>query len=115
MGIRSKQGCTDCSQEGATVFLRGFPTGTYPEGFPCSTNVLDHESSIDYSGGTPAKFNGKINGVFNEKEADMMGGCYKGGLNGLLTDGGSVTWAGAVGWEPLDVLWSLSGISTPGS
>lgn len=84
------------------MFLKGFPTVTYPEGLPCSTNVLDHEASIDYKSGT-VKFNGKINGAVNEKEKAMMGGCYKGGLNGRLSNGGVVTWVGGDGWEPKDV------------
>jgi len=91
--------CTGCTKEGVVVSLLGVEYGPYVNGVPCTTGLLDHKGSVDFSGGS-TEFNGRIGNNDDDHEREMMGSCYKMGLNYVLHDGGNVTWAGDGSWEP---------------
>jgi len=92
--------CTGCSAaaEGVVVNLLGEKNGANLDGVPCHTNKMDHAGSTDFGPGS-AEFNGRRNGVEDQEEKNMMGGCYEGPLNSRI-NGGSVTWKGEGTWEP---------------
>ena len=78
--VQTKVGCSDdCSSEGVVVSLRGERNLHYPKGLPCSTRVLDHQSTIDFDGskGGRARFDGRLNGAEDFEEEAMLGDCYQ--------------------------------------
>jgi len=102
--VRTKTGCTDCSEEGVSLSLLGEKNGNYLDGVPCSTKILDHAATTDYDGsnGSWARFDGTLNGAPDDDEKDMMGGCYEAPLNGQL-HGGTLVWQGEGPWQPLSI------------
>ena len=58
------------------VKLRGERNGNYLDGVPCNTRILDHQSSTDFAGGV-AVFDGRMDGVDDEEEKEMMGNCFE--------------------------------------
>merc|ERR1719228_21115 len=91
--------CSDCATEGVNITLLGETNGDHIDGVPCTTNTLDHKATIDFSSGSTV-FDGKKNGNIDLEEQFMIGGCYLSGLNGKLTDGGTLTWVGTGTWTP---------------
>jgi len=81
------------------VTLLGVEYGPYVDGVPCTTGVLDHKGSVDFAGSS-TEFNGRIGDQEDDHEREMMGSCYKMGLNYVINDGGNVTWVGDGSWEP---------------
>merc|ERR1712080_326010 len=88
-----------CTSEGVVVTLLGVEYGPYVDGIPCTTGVLDHKGSVDFAGAS-TEFNGRVGGQEDDHEREMMGSCYKMGLNYVIHDGGNVTWVGDGSWEP---------------
>ena len=70
--------CTGCSaaDEGVVVSLLGEKNGEHNDGVPCHTNRMDHTGSTDFGPGS-AEFNGRRNGLEDQAEKNMMGGCYE--------------------------------------
>lgn len=98
VNIQTKDGCSDCANEGIVLTLNGEKNGDYPDGVPCGTGVLNHASTTDFDGGW-ARFDGTLSGTPDEDEIRMMGGCYEAPLNSRL-NGGQLLWQGAAGWQP---------------
>ena len=69
--------CDDCGQEGAKVSLSGEVIGGFLDGFPCSTNTLNHVNSLDFLAGSSVSFDGHQEGEEDEVEKKAMGACFK--------------------------------------
>jgi hypothetical protein len=69
--------CVDCGQEGVKVSLAGEVIGEFLDGVPCSTNTLNHASSLDFSTGSSVRFDGLAEGEEDEIEKKNMGACFK--------------------------------------
>ena len=103
--VRTKTGCSDCSNEGVTLSLLGEKNGNYLDGVPCATRTLDHSGTTDYDGsnGSRARFDGTLGGSENDAERTMMGGCYQVGPIYTMrvgfkhtTSGMAISWCGKV-------------------
>ena len=58
--------------------LTGEVVGEFLDGVPCSTSTLDHLSSLDFSSGNSARFDGHDEeGVEDGIEKKIMGACFK--------------------------------------
>jgi len=85
--------CTDCTgQEGVEVKLLGEKIAGFSDGVPCDTSVLDHPGQQDFVTGRVATFDGEVE--------QMLGTCYESPLNGILMDGGTLTWRGEGSYNP---------------
>ena len=72
--------CEDCDQgaEGARLRLMGEVIGEALTGYPCSTNILNTDLVTDFSSGTVASFDGKLNEDTEDAvERRSMGSCFK--------------------------------------
>ena len=72
--------CEGCSrdQEGVRVSLRGEVIGEALAGVPCATGLLDTAGAADFSSGSVASFDGRLeDDTEDEVERRSMGTCYK--------------------------------------
>ena len=72
--------CEGCSQdrEGARLTLMGEVIGEALTGYPCSTNILDTDLVTDFSSGSVASFDGKLDeDTEDTEERRSMGSCFK--------------------------------------
>ena len=72
--------CEGCSQdaEGARLTLMGEVIGEALTGYPCSTNILDTDLVTDFSSGSVASFDGKLDeDTEDAEERRSMGSCFK--------------------------------------
>ena len=77
------ESCDGCSQdsEGARLRLMGEVVGEALPGYPCFTNILDTELVTDYSPGSVASFDAKLDDDTEDTtERRSMGSCYKVGI-----------------------------------
>jgi len=97
--------CEGCSQdaEGAKLRLMGEVIGEALTGYPCSTNILDTDLITDFSSGSVASFDAKLDEDTEDKvERRSMGSCFKAPLNAQL-QGGELQWTGTGTWAPSSV------------
>ena len=72
--------CKGCSQdaEGAKLRLMGEVIGEALTGYPCSTNILDTDLVTDFSSGSVASFDAKLDEDTEDTvERRSMGSCFK--------------------------------------